>query len=57
MIKVIVKKNKCKCMYCGSLLRYQIEDLKEDRQHGEIWGYYIKCPVCKGETTVSRTIL
>ena len=56
MIRVIIRKNKCKCAYCGSLLRYEVNDLRENRQLGTLCGHYIICPVCKGETRVSSTI-
>ena len=54
MIKVLIRKNRCKCCWCNSLLKYEPEDLEELKYtDGEIAGYMIKCPVCKGETRVS----
>ncbi len=54
MIKVLIRKNRCTCSWCHSLLKYEPEDLKELKySDGEICGYMIKCPVCKGETRVS----
>ena len=54
MIKVLNRKNRCTCRWCGSLLKYEPEDLKERKySDGEIAGYMIECPVCKGETRVS----
>jgi hypothetical protein len=54
MIKVLIRKNRCKCCWCHSTLKYEPEDLEELKYtDGEIAGYMIKCPVCKGETRVS----
>ena len=50
----MIRKNRCKCCWCNSLLKYEPEDLIELKySNGEKAGYMIKCPVCKGETRVS----
>jgi hypothetical protein len=58
MIKVLHKKNRIKCCFCGSKLQYDKEDLTpvyydNEKTEKNVRCYIIKCPVCLGETRVS----
>lgn len=52
MIEVSHKRNKVKCAYCKSILKFNIEDIKEQK-YDLYKENYIVCPVCKGSTEIS----
>lgn len=55
MIKVLIKKNRVKCCCCGSILKYDTEDLKPVMYgtENEVHYWKIICPICKGNVRVS----